>query len=248
MKRLIGRALMLSCVVVGHARADEGMKIFVLADQCCDCIDGAYSNDAIQALWRRGAQAEITDEVLSIKHKPLPPRTQCPEPGQKLAEYSLKSPRAKPAGERPILLVKGHHFKAGKVVSADSFGEACFPSTEHMRQSAQPGGKPPASKTCQISLGPRKYSLEVLPQTYENNDGERITVDLKIALDGRSQWIRGVSTILFMGDLDRDGKLDVITDTQGNRLVSADTALYLSSAATSDELLREVGRYTLVGD
>ncbi|NDK39398.1 hypothetical protein DT603_11145 [Pseudoxanthomonas gei] len=53
-------------------------------------------------------------------------------------------------------------------------------------------------------------------------------------------------TLRFAGDLDRDGKLDLIFDTTDHYNVSRPT-LFLSSQAGRGELLHEVARYESVG-
>ncbi|MET0807665.1 MAG: hypothetical protein ABWX93_02785, partial [Pseudoxanthomonas sp.] len=53
-------------------------------------------------------------------------------------------------------------------------------------------------------------------------------------------------TLLFAGDLDRDGKLDLIFDGTDHYNVSRPT-LFLSSPAGQGELLHEVARYESVG-
>ena len=52
--------------------------------------------------------------------------------------------------------------------------------------------------------------------------------------------------LLFAGDLDRDGKLDLIFNTTDHYNVSRPT-LFLSSQAKSGELLGEVAHYESVG-
>lgn len=56
----------------------------------------------------------------------------------------------------------------------------------------------------------------------------------------------GGAVLLFAGDLDRDGKLDLVFDTTDHYNVSRPT-LFLSSAAASGELLRQVAQFESVG-
>ncbi len=53
-------------------------------------------------------------------------------------------------------------------------------------------------------------------------------------------------SLIFAGDLDRDGELDLIFDTSNHYNVSQPT-LFLSGAAESDELLHAVAEYSSVG-
>lgn len=56
----------------------------------------------------------------------------------------------------------------------------------------------------------------------------------------------GGAVLLFAGDLDQDGKLDLVFDTTDHYNVSRPT-LFLSSQAGPGELLREAARYQSVG-
>ena len=56
----------------------------------------------------------------------------------------------------------------------------------------------------------------------------------------------GGAVLLFAGDLDRDGKLDLVFDTTDHYNVARPT-LFLSSQARPGELLHEVARTTSVG-
>lgn len=56
----------------------------------------------------------------------------------------------------------------------------------------------------------------------------------------------GGAALVFAGDLDRDGKLDLIFDTTDHYNVARPT-LFLSSQAATDELLHQVAQYEAVG-
>lgn len=101
---------------------------------------------------------------------------------------------------------------------------------------------------CHIELvdGARRQTLVVM-------DGSR----MRAAVDADSDGQTGAATtmmlgddaspeLIFAGDLDRDGKLDLIFDTSDHYNVSQPT-LFLSGAAEGDELLHAVATYEAVG-
>jgi hypothetical protein len=65
---------------------------------------------------------------------------------------------------------------------------------------------------------------------------------------GEAPWLGDDATpaLLFAGDLDRDGVLDLLLDTTDHYNLSRPT-LFLSSQAGTGELLREVARFVAVG-
>ena len=119
------------------------------------------------------------------------------------------------------------------------------------------GAWPITSGWLSLSLGGRSYTLEVIegPETVWVESGERARYDRVLVLtDGEvrqpvSALIggdAGVPAVLWAGDLDGDGWLDLAVDESTHYNLSA-PALFLSSEARPGALVRRVGRHETVG-
>lgn len=83
-------------------------------------------------------------------------------------------------------------------------------------------------------------------------EGERIQALVRMTaqqMEGRPGLMLGDDAtphLIFAGDLDRDGKLDLIFDTTDHYNLSR-PVLFLSGAAEGDELLHAVAEHNAVG-
>lgn len=156
-----------------------------------------------------------------------------------------------PGGDKVIAYLRGSGLKAGAVeratvASMDSDGarlpyELTF-RAQHYRIASDCNKQPRAAMAeqlqfdCRIVLhgGGKAQVLSTLTGYYEHQ-----ATTMSLSDDGGA-------VLLFAGDLDHDGKLDLIFDTADHYNVSRPT-LYLSSPARPDELLHQVAQYQSVG-
>jgi len=147
-----------------------------------------------------------------------------------------------PAGE-PVALLAGAGLAERSVAAANVPANACFGEATELT------GKPTDERrTCQITLGANRIDVVVAARSIETepNFWKRV-FDLTLSHDGASRTLRGVATIVFAGDLDADGRLDLLVDTASHYNVSAEWHLFLSSAAHPGEPLAKVATFTTGG-
>lgn len=100
------------------------------------------------------------------------------------------------------------------------------------------------SRQLELRFKARRYRLSLsapgpdLPRSLVLADGHTRT-----RLATGTDW----ATLMWAGDLDRDGRLDLIISTDYEDGQSADTCLYLSSAAGKDQLVGEAGCQSFSG-
>lgn len=150
-----------------------------------------------------------------------------------------------------LIFLRGGNLVAGPVPAADVAPES--PEASALPHYA-------------IDFDGRSYRIRTTCSPSPVPNAEQTTYDCELSLehDGRSQRLFAMSGyapadsttvilgddanahLIFAGDLDRDGRLDLIFDGSPHYNVSLPT-LFLSSAAAADELVREVARYDSVG-
>ena len=103
------------------------------------------------------------------------------------------------------------------------------------------------TRPCALKLGDAHYQLRLESSKLTDGAYPAYVVDVVVTQNGVSQTFEGVSDILFAGDLDRDGKLDLLVDRIDHYNVWVHKVLFLSSYAKSGELMRRVGSLLGVG-
>lgn len=151
------------------------------------------------------------------------------------------------------LLLKGD-FREGVVESTSIDEKKCFPSefTEkkydpHDEGVARIGVIPPSGIVCKFLLNEREHAFKVTKYIDHSSFGSGKSIDFEITDDkGVSYFYSGVSAIAWVGDLNRDGKLDLILDYNNHYNIISSFRLYLSSEK-SGEAPVEVARFQAVG-
>ncbi|GAB3359019.1 hypothetical protein [Lysobacter tyrosinilyticus] len=155
--------------------------------------------------------------------------------------------------EDALMFLRGDAFKGGRVVAAEITSEALPPS---------------ALPDYSIDFAGRPYRIrtDCTPSPDSDSSAEQQEFNCRLLLehDGRTQPLFAMSGyalagstgvllgdeagahLIFAGDLDRDGRLDLIFDGSHHYNVSLPT-LFLSSKATPDELVHQVAQYDSVG-
>lgn len=195
-------------------------------------IPGLYHSDELEiadgekvfAFVREGERASLKADVakLELTHDPI-----MDENGQASGKnISLRSTK-----EDGVMILRGG-FKAGAVTSVKL---------------------PPLHDCiagCPLAVGARRYTLTVLhveenmPESLEEQPTPAFLVELREG--GMTMHLRNVREIVWAGDLDRDGKLDLIYDDRFHYNVGTSLHLMLSSASTSG-LPTEVSHCLSVG-
>jgi hypothetical protein len=112
-------------------------------------------------------------------------------------------------------------------------------------------------KTLRMMLGAREYQLKVLGRkgrSIENQDVEFLNLKLALVFGRQTQILYSPEatsetipwSLLWAGDADGDGKLDLYVEVSWHYNVS-ETRLFLSSQAKPGQLIKEVARFTTIG-
>lgn len=157
--------------------------------------------------------------------------------------------------ETPIMLLRGKGLRSGDVVmaqvedrSANGLPAYVFRlgGQESRLETRCTPSPPPAEEDngdiehaeCRIELVAGKTRQTVLTMPASRSAGVAV-----------GPWMLGDDAaphVLFAGDLDRDGRLDLLFDTSDHYNLMRPT-LFLSSAARSSEFLRQVSEHRAVG-
>jgi hypothetical protein len=160
----------------------------------------------------------------------------------------------------PVIDWENKRLKTGKKVSVSHAREPLF----LLRGAGTlPRGRVPTAFTEQknlvdgdditLTLGGRRYRMRVVgddpgPATYVKSNSR-----LLLTSEGTSQVLFSVRqqndggwTLLWAGDLDGDGRLDLYMDLS-NHYNSSQRRLFLSTRARKGQLVREVAEFSTVG-
>lgn len=188
---------------------------------------------------------EATVEVLSVRDDLLD------ENGEESGKF------VKLAGDQSDkkvwLLLKGD-FKAGLVENTSIDRKRCFP-TEFIEKKYDPhdegvariGVIPPTGILCKFLLNGREHTFKVKKYIDHSSFGSGKSIDFEITDDkGVGYTYENVSEIAWLGDLNRDGKLDLILDYNNHYNIVSSFRLYLSSEKDGEAPV-EVARFQAVG-
>lgn len=139
------------------------------------------------------------------------------------------------------LLLKGD-FKEGNVEVTNLDKEKCFPKefTEERhgptdRQTVRIGNLPKDGLECKFSLSGKEHTLRVTKYIDNTLQESGKDIDFEITDDrGNKSNFKGVSGIAWLGDLNRDGRLDLILDYNQHYNVSSAYSLFLSTEKESE--------------
>ena len=154
-------------------------------------------------------------------------------------------------GDKALMFLRGGNLVAGWIESARV--------TPAERESAAP-------PRYAIGFHGRNYRITTTCRVSDDSSVEQMQFDCRVMLDDGMQAQRlfdlggysspgstavltsddGNARLIFAGDLDRDGRLDLIFDVSDHYNVSRPT-LFLSSQAAAGELVRQVAQYESVG-
>lgn len=130
----------------------------------------------------------------------------------------------------PVLLLGGATFEAGRVVAA-SYDPDCL-----------------GSDKCRIALGERQYEVDISREQIEVEGELRPSLTLKLSEGSRRSTVGSVASVYFLGDLDGDGRLDLlVSDGPFHYNVSESYALYLSSRAGAGAVVGKAAAFQSVG-
>jgi hypothetical protein len=112
-------------------------------------------------------------------------------------------------------------------------------------------------KTLRLRLGAREYQLKVLGRkgrSIEKQDVEFLNLQLALVFGRQTQILYSPEatsettpwSLLWAGDADGDGKLDLYVEVSSHYNVS-ETRLFLSSQAKPGQFVKEVARFTTIG-
>jgi hypothetical protein len=153
---------------------------------------------------------------------------------------------SEPRDSDMIVLLRGD-FKNGAVLSSDLSSLAeCFPKPSMLKENLPL----PKSKTCELKVGSTTYRITATPTELveETNDGSsKFRFLVKIEQGGMSQVLNDVSSIAWAGDLNHDGKLDLIVDDAFHYAVGTSIQLFLSPTKKIPQLFELAGRFMSSG-
>jgi hypothetical protein len=157
-----------------------------------------------------------------------------------------------------LTYLRGPGLHAGKVVQAQIEGQGTLAPNESglLAQTLQMGGRRYRIDTDCRAENPRAAEPGVLffDCSIQLIDGERTQTLMRMSgtrsegsTDGRMMLGDDATpALMFAGDLDRDGKLDLIINTTDHYNLTR-PVLFLSGAAEGDELLHAVAEHRAVG-
>lgn len=153
--------------------------------------------------------------------------------------------------EDALMFLRGGHLQAGPVVNAEVIPEELAP-TALPQYSIDFDGRPYRIRTaCTPSPDSSAEQTEFNCELLLEHDGhaQRLFAMHGYAAEGSTAALLGDEAnayLIFAGDLDHDGRLDLIFDGSPHYNVSLPT-LFLSSQAAPDELVHQVAQYKSVG-
>ena len=158
--------------------------------------------------------------------------------------------------------------KSGREVASPVAEALMFVRGSGLSEGAVPRAKVAASESRlpndELQLGARTYRIRTTCVPAGTREGQsQLDCDIRLEEGGRSQRLVRMGgyvpqeggaqlgddaspRVLFAGDLDRDGRLDLLFETSDHYNVSR-PVLFLSSKAGKAELVREVARFESVG-
>lgn len=161
--------------------------------------------------------------------------------------------RAQPEPEAIVLFSQSHGgaLKAGPVEQA-VIGLQCLQAlhanyTDYEQEPEDVELPALNEKPCNLALGEKVYdaTLEAVSKT---DDGNTVFVATMIFTQGEATTrLEQVAAILWAGDLDGDGMLDLLVDHSDHYNVGEDMRLYLSGRAAKGELVGEAATLHAVG-
>ena len=149
----------------------------------------------------------------------------------------------------PVFILKNIHLlKTGTVTSLYH-----RPSSDEITKRNLPIKSMALGYNEKFYLGDKVYDLRVAPGTTQN--GREVNV-LILELDGVRQILTynlhydeydNIGDLLWVGDLDGDGKLDLYFDDYGYEIGGFGSNLFLSSEAAEGQLVKQVASFTTAG-
>ena len=180
--------------------------------------------------------------------------------GQKTGKQVEISPKSTDNLE-PIILINAPFLNdatvAGgrKILHKIDFNKSNCLYTPPEGYISSPGSEINTSKECDVSLGRTSYNLKTqrIFEVHDNFDS-KLRFNHKIMITGlasnnssTSQILENVSDIAWAGDLDSDGKLDLLINMKSHYNSIHYYKLYLSSLAGDQNLLGEAAEFNAAG-
>jgi len=168
-------------------------------------------------------------------------------------ERSGQAVSSRPADDAILMFLRGPALVAGlveqaRVDMADGDGRHRFEralafrdARYRLRSECTPRGGAPVA-------GQVSFDCSIVLREQDGREQVLVRMDGYATGPGEHAWLGddAAPELLFAGDLDRDGELDLLFDTTHHYNVSRPT-LFLSSQAGSGELLREVATHEATG-
>lgn len=142
-----------------------------------------------------------------------------------------------PQAKKSLECLKRFHEEKGKLTT-DSAGQLVIEKIDMAPYNALP---------CMLQLGDKTYSLRLDNPKLTDDAYPAYVVDVEVTLGDTKQQLEGVADIIFAGDIDRDGKLDLLVDRIDHYNIWVHKVLLLSGQATSGNLMRRVASLMGVG-
>jgi hypothetical protein len=243
-------ALLLLSVLAGRAFVQTARPPKALVIETGDTlipedVVGGKGGDRWLGLYVTESGSSLIESTVMVKLSPKPPR-----PGdQKVISATVDNPN------KPVFLVKSAAMlKPGPAQTIYQGGLA----KEHDLVNAE---NLASRKSIKLKLGDQEYQLRVLvPKATPRKDLEPcskcVDINLELAFGAQTQIVEAAQSVnptdhtpftwglLWAGDLDGDGKLDLyMRFNWDNGVPISEHRLYLSSKSKPGQLVGEVGRF-----